>query len=145
MAPPLLVEIKLHPAPDPMPHKTFSPGFRLSKLDGLILCSGLISMCLLIPRMWQAGLIIGCVVLHFFLFCNVFRITRAPELIWAAAFVLLTSLTILTGHPGWLATLIVSLALSTCLIWRATMRADYHGIYWQQWNPKLLEWWESQH
>ncbi|CAK0748261.1 hypothetical protein CCP3SC1_1760005 [Gammaproteobacteria bacterium] len=38
---------------------------------------------------WWAGLLIGLVLGHFFLFCNVFRVTRQTELIWAGAFITL--------------------------------------------------------
>lgn len=43
---------------------------------------------------WWAGAAVVCVVGHFFLFCNVFRIARASELIWAGTFVVLSACTL---------------------------------------------------
>ena len=122
---------------------TFSPGFRLSSFDVVILVAGLIGALLLGAQIWWAGLIIGFVALHFFLFCNIFRISRVPELIWAVAFVVLAGLTILTDFPGWLATSVIAIALSSFLIWRETKKPDYHGVCWEKWNPSLPSWWES--
>ena len=87
---------------------TFSPGFRLSFFDVVILFAGLIGAIVLGVQIWWAGMIIGFVVLHFFLFCNVFRISRPPELVWAAVFIVLSGFTILTEYPGWIATPIIS-------------------------------------
>lgn len=126
-----------------MAHPTFSPGFRLSLVDILILFVGLIGAVFLGSQILWAGLIIGFVVLHFFLFCNVFRISRPPELIWASVFVAFAGITIFTGFPGWVVTFTAAIILSAFLIWRETKREDYHGIYWEQWNPSLPDWWES--
>ena len=122
---------------------TFSPGFRLSLFDVLILLGGLMGSIALGMRIWWAGMVVALVVVHFFLFCNVFRISRPPELIWAAAFVALAGSTIVTGLPGWVATPVLAVALSTFLIWRETRKADYHGICWKRWNPGLPDWWET--
>lgn len=126
-----------------MNRSTFSPGFRLSLFDVLILVVGLIGAVVLGLQIWWAGMIVGFVVLHFFLFCNVFRISRPPELIWAMAFVGLAGSTIATEVPGWIATVAIALLLSSVLIWRETKREDYHGICWKRWNPKLPDWWKS--
>lgn len=126
-----------------MAHPSFRPGFRLSLLDILILFVGLTGSVFLGSRILSAGLIVGFVVLHFFLFCNVFRISRPPELIWASVFVALAAITIFTGLPGWVVTFTTAIILSTFLIWRETKREDYHGIYWERWNPSLPDWWES--
>lgn len=120
----------------------FSPGFRLSLFDVLILCAGLIGTVVLGAQIWWAGMMVGFVVLHFFFFCNVFRISRAPELIWASAFIALAGATILTEFPGWIATVTIALFLSSFLIWRETKREDYHGICWERWNPMLEDWWQ---
>lgn len=124
---------------------TFSPGFRLSLFDVLILCAGLIGSIILGTQISWAGMIVGFVVLHFFLFCNVFRMSRPPELLWASAFIGLAGATILIEFPGWIATPIIAIALSSFLIWRETKREDYHGICWKRWNPSLPDWWESRH
>ncbi len=128
-----------------MAKSKFNPGFRLSVFDVFILCAGLIGAFIFGAKIWWGGMIVGFVVLHFFLFCNVFRISRPPELIWAFVFTMLAGATILTEFPGWIATPIIAIALSSFLIWRETKREDYHGIYWERWNPSLPDWWESRH
>lgn len=122
----------------------FRPGFRLSVFDGVILLAGLIGGLVVGRQAWWAGATVGFVVLHFFLFCNVFRIPRVPELIWATVFVLLAGSTILFEVPGWGMAFGLSLVCSAALIWRATKRQDYHGLLWERWNPGLREWWEEQ-
>jgi len=126
-----------------MGRSTFSPGFRLSSFDVAILVAGLLGAILLGVQFWWAGMLIGFVVLHFFLFCNVFRISRPSELVWAAVFVATAGLTVLTGFPGWVATAVIAIALSSFLIGRETKKPDYHGIYWKSWNPSLPSWWEA--
>lgn len=85
----------------------------------------------------------GWVVVHFFLFCNVFRISRRPELIWAAAFTLLAASTFFTGIPGWNLTVACSLLFTVVLITRETRKPYYHGIAWSKLNPNLRTWWEA--
>lgn len=133
----------LRRSPEKMGASRFRPGFRLSLFDIVILCAGVMGSAFAGLQLWWAGMIVGLVVLHFFLFCNVFRISRAPELIWAAAIVALAGATILTDYPGWIATPILAVALSSFLIWRETKREDYHGVCWKKWNPGLPDWWQA--
>lgn len=128
-----------------MNKSSFSPGFCISLVDVVILIVGFIGSISLGYLAWWAGFIFGFVIIHFFLFCNVFRIPQILELIWACAFFVFASATILTGTPGWIATFISSMILSAFLIWKAVKRADYHGICWRTWNPGLKDWWESKH
>ena len=65
---------------------------------------------------------IAFVVGHFFLFCNVFRIERKPELIWAAVFTVLTASTVLTQMPGWIVTFTSSFLVAVVLIYRETKK-----------------------
>lgn len=117
----------------------FRPGFQFSRLDVIVLAAGLMGSIAAGWQAWWAGTVVGFVVVHFFLFCNVFRIPRAMELLWSAFFVLLAGGTILVNFPGWIATFSISLALSSLLFWRVTRRDDYHGIYWKVFNPRLLD------
>jgi len=90
-----------------------------------------------------AGFIVAFVVSHFFLFCNVFRIARAPELIWAACFVALSLLTMGTGRPGWITAFVASLFLSAILVAVEIGKPFYHGVGWQKINPNLENWWRN--
>ena len=89
-------------------------------------------------------MVIAFVVGHLFLFCNVFRISRKPELVWASLFVLLAVFTVLTENPGWMITFVVSFLVAVVLINQETKKPSYHGVGWQMLNPGLLEWWDKQ-
>ena len=121
----------------------FNPGFRILPFDVLGLIIGLLGALATLTRIEWAGLVTGFVVLHFFLFCNVFRVSRSAELIWATVFLALATSTIINAVPGWTATFTGSLARSTIVSWIETKRGDYHGILWKKLNPGMPEWWES--
>lgn len=127
-----------------MNEAAFSPGFRLSLLDVIFLMAGLIVAVVAGIFVWWAGFIVSFVVLHFFLFCNVFRIARVSELIWAGIFAVLAGATAISGVPGWGITAVGSLMVSAFLIFRETRKTDYHGVFWKKWNPDLPQWWNSQ-
>ncbi len=116
----------------------------MSLQDALVLIAGAVATIILATRVWQAAVITGFAVGHFFLFCNVFRIERKPELHWAGLFVSLTTLNVLTSFPGWAATLGVSLGASAGLILMEMRKANYHGIGWKRINPDLPKWWSEQ-
>jgi hypothetical protein len=90
------------------------------------------------------NVVAGTAVGHFFLFCNVFRMSRPPELLWAFTFTVLSGATLRTGGPGWLATVTVSVALAVVLIGLETRKPRYHGVGWKKLNPRLPDWWRSQ-
>ena len=129
-----------------MPDRGFKPGFRLSTIDLAILAVMAFGATVTIVaggEDYWSGLVVVFVVLHFFLFCNVFRITRPPELVWAAVFVLCAGATVLYGFPGWIFTVLASLSVTVFVIRREIGMPWYHGICWQRWNPALPDWWES--
>ena len=111
--------------------------------DALILIGGVTGTIILGSKLWQTGVIVGFSVGHFFLFCNVFRIERRPELYWAALFILLTTATVVTGFPGWMITLGGSLGASAGLIVLEMRKPSYHGIVWKRINPNLHTWWQE--
>lgn len=121
----------------------FSPGFRLSKLDvAVLVISGVAVAGLWVNTPWLAGIILF-VVMHFFLFCNLVRMNRRSELIWAGCFVLLMSISLATDLlPMWSA-FVLSAAITVVLVILETRRPDYHGVLWHKFNPSLPSWWES--
>ena len=127
-----------------MTDQKFSPGFRISVLDSCVLLFGASATIYFGMRMWQVGVVIGFSVAHFFLFCNVFRIRRAPELIWAASFIVLIISTILFGFPSWFLSMVLSLVVSVFLVFREFRHPSYHGIFWGKFNPQLEIWWNSE-
>jgi len=89
--------------------------------------------------------LIALVVIQFFLFCNVFRISRTPELIWAGVMVLLSLATgFWRAPPPWI-TIVCAVVLGGALIVREMRLPSYHGIGWQRINPGLREWWDNEH
>lgn len=119
----------------------FAPGFRLSGVDVLVLLLGAWGTWYVGRELWWAGVVIAFVVGHFFLFCNVFRIPRALELIWAAVYVLLSGATLILDLPGWGVTFGFSAGLTVFLVALAMKQPSYHGVFWRRVNPKLPDWW----
>jgi hypothetical protein len=127
-----------------VPARKFSPGFRFSVGDGIILFIGFyVAMDTAAVRPWL-GIAIGFVVAHFFLFCNVVRMERSGELAWASVLVLLAASTTVTGVPQWPVTLALSLAFTVALVVLEMRKSSYHGVFWRWINPRLPEWWETQ-
>ncbi|MCB1229913.1 MAG: hypothetical protein KDN19_06590 [Verrucomicrobiae bacterium] len=122
----------------------FQPGFRFSGFDATILIVGALT-AIGVAIFWLplAAVVVAFVVGHFFLFCNVFRIARAPELIWAAAFFGLATWAMLSTRPvfAWSLAFGLSLAIAAILIALETRKPSYHGVGWQRFNPGLKDWW----
>jgi hypothetical protein len=120
----------------------FAPGFRFSILDAAILAFGGIAAigCSTLDGWW--GFVIAFVLGHFFLFCNIVRMARRLELIWAAAFLLLAAPTALADKPGWPLTAALSLVVTLLVVTVEMRKPSYHGVGWQRINPDLPAWWE---
>jgi len=116
-------------------------GCRFSRLDGFA-----IAICIALTVIgWQwvgafalaAPLVLG----HFFLFCNVFRIRRSYELIWAGVFVINFSAMLFraaesgTFPMGML--LLVQLPVTAILIGLEIRSPRYHGLCSRRWNKSL--------
>ena len=128
-----------------MQEPAFTPGLRFSILDGIVLIISAIATIALSMMTWQWGFIVGYVVVHFYLFCNVFRISRPLELIWAGIFVCLAGFTIVTESPGWAMAIAVSLVTTLIVIAIEMKKPSYHGVAWQKINPTLQSWWKARH
>jgi hypothetical protein len=129
-----------NPAAEP---PAFAPGLRFSLLDGCVLVLAAVAMGVGAMFVWWIALAIGLTVGHFYLFCNVFRLSRALELVWAAIFVTLAAATILTGSPGWLLTTLISLGVTVVVVAIEMRRPSYHGVAWEVINPDLPQWWHA--
>ena len=126
-----------------MPRREFSPGFRLSMIDIVVLIAATAVVILLLGSYtWISG-VVAFVLAHFFLFCNIIRMSRPLELLWAGIFVLLAAGTMLYSLPGWPLTYLLS-AIVTVIVSTVEMRKpSYHGVLWQRINPTLRQWWEN--
>lgn len=122
----------------------FKPGFRIDTIDALVLVAGGTASALAAQVEWWMGLVIGFAVGHFFLFCNVFRLARPLELVWAALFVALAASTIVMETPGWAVTIGGTLVATIGVIVMQLRKPSYHGVAWRRINPALPQWWEAQ-
>ena len=121
----------------------FKPGFRISALDVGVLVAGAVGSAFAAQVEWWMGLVISFAVGHFFLFCNVFRVQRPFELVWAIIFVLLAGSTIMIQIPGWGMTIAIALVVTVIVIAMEMRKFSYHGVLWQRINPELMKWWEA--
>ncbi len=115
-------------------------GFRLSTIDILVLISTAIVATAGYFYSSVITFLVLFVVVHFFLFCNIIRMSRPPELIWAGVFLSLASASLLKGFPSWPVTALFSASLTAILVVIETRKPSYHGVLWQKINPGLPEW-----
>ena len=121
----------------------FQPGFRLSEMDVGILMLGICSSVLLARLDERLGVALLFVLAHFFLFCNMLRMSRPLELIWAVLFVLLAGSTFTFGLPSWNYILIAILVVTLILAFIQILLPSYHGVLWRKINPNLEQWWDA--
>jgi len=124
-------------------NRKFQPGFRLSEMNVGILILGICSSVLLARFDERLGVATLFVLAHFFLFCNVLRMSRPLELIWAGFFVLLAGCTFTFGLPSWTITLAAMLAVTLILAFVQILLPSYHGVLWRKINPNLEQWWDA--
>lgn len=113
-------------------------GFRFSLIDALaiIVCAVITvgGFGIVGSAAWLFPFVLG----HFFLFCNVFRVPRKPELVWAAAFLVLSAACLISDvsilHAMWLVLPVTAgvLLYSICL-------PTYHGIFSRTDNGEAAE------
>ena len=121
----------------------FQPGFRLSELDVGFILLGVCAAVLLARMDERLGVAVLFVLAHFFLFCNVLRMSRPLELIWAALFILLAVSTFYFDLPPWNYTLAIMLIVTLILAFVQVLQASYHGVFWRKFNPNLEQWWAA--
>lgn len=123
----------------------FRPGFRFSRLDAVVLLVATIAAGALAPFAGWLSVAILFVVGHFFLFCNVLRMSRPLELIWAGLFCALAIPAIFIEIPAWPIVFLATLG-ATIVVGLIQIRLrSYHGVAWQTFNPDLPHWWQSRH
>lgn len=112
-------------------------GFRFSVADFGVLLA-LVAVAVVLHRLGSnLWWLVAIVASHFFLFCNVFRVLRRRELIWAAFFVLNVGLWLLLGRLDCFSVLACQLPLSVGVIAWETKARRYHGIFARRLNPAL--------
>lgn len=115
-------------------------GLRFSAIDGaVLLLSAALLAWLWANEMGNMALLVAFTVGHFFLFCNVFRVRRAPELIWAAVFLANAGLSLVFAFYPFAVACAVQLPLTVFLLWRETRQPYYHGIAARRWNARCID------
>lgn len=111
-------------------------GFRCSWSDLVVLAA-----C--IPLTWWVwrtiGIMAGVIpfaVGHFFLFCNVFRIQRNREIVWAVLAVMQVTAWTLANALDWRWVLVVQTPITIVIIWLEMCGEKYHGICARHINPR---------
>ena len=103
-------------------------GFRLSVMDVVVLIialAGVMGMRRAGHELWW---VVTAVVGHFFLFCNVFRVRRSLELIWAGLFLANMAWWQAQGQAGWLPTMRYQAPITLIVIAIEMTSSRYHGI-----------------
>lgn len=72
--------------------------------------------------------------------CNVFRLSRLPELVWAVAFTLLASCTHYYGTLDWQSIVAISVGVAAVQITRDTRKPGNHIVGSRTLNPGLQAW-----
>ena len=121
----------------------FQPGFRISATDILAIVCAFVGVFYFYDKHFDIAIIIALSILHFFLFCNTFRIARNLELIWSFIFIVLAYLTTTRVITSWFTTSTISIVTAAILIFIETKKESYHGIFWKTFNPDLESWWKE--
>lgn len=126
-----------------MSNRAFKPGFRLSVLDIAFILLGVAGACFFINSSPNFSVIILFVLVHFFLFCNIVRMSRASELIWAVVFVLLCLASLKLQWVPFYLVFLLSILVTSMLVASEVQKKSYHGVAWRRLNPNLQNWFES--
>jgi len=126
-----------------MKGKEFKPGFRLSIFDVAFIAFGCSAAWFVYDVANEFSYVILFVISHFFYFCNIFRMPRVPELIWAACFVTLYWGVVLEAwdvKTVFLISILVTFIFSVIEV----RKPSYHGVLWSRLNPNLETWFHKQ-
>ena len=102
-------------------------GFRVMPWDPVaaLLCA--LAVWRVWPQLGHWSLVMPFVLGNFFLFCNVFRVRRSHELVWAAV--------LLANCAGWLylgptlaGIVLAQLPVTVAVIWLEIRSPTYHGV-----------------
>jgi hypothetical protein len=118
----------------------FNPGFRISKLDIGVVVAALSAAVWLYGYSTKLALLVLFVAGHFFLFCNVIRMSRIPELIWGGVFTGACISSLQFGTPPLAMALSLSVVATAVLVFLELRKPSYHGVFWRKVNPHLPEW-----
>jgi len=118
-------------------------GFRFFATDAVVI--GVLAAAAIVLRQIENPLwwILIVVAGHFFLFCNIVRIRRRFEMIWAGLFVANIGAWLWFGELGWIGVLCVQLPITLCLVVLELRSGRYHGVFARRANPRLNDYLEG--
>ena len=116
-------------------------GFRLSIVDVLFIAAAAVATILLRKRLDTLVWVIPFSVGHFFLFCNVFRVRRAYELAWVAAFFVNIVSWAAAARLQWPIVFATQLPFTLMAIVLEMRSREYHGIGSRRINAAHLDEW----
>ena len=114
-------------------------GFRFSVTDGVAVLLCVVATYVLWPAIGPFSLLLPYVLGHFFLFCNVFRVRRRPEVIWAAIFVVNFAVWVLVGGVGISGPFLTQLPVTVVLVALECRQPTYHGVCSRIFNARDIE------
>jgi len=118
-------------------------GFRFFLSDALVIGILMVAAAVLRrmehPLWWLLIIVAG----HFFLFCNIFRVRRRFELVWAGLFLVNSTLWVWSGNLNWILVVGTQLPVTVCVIVMEIRSHRYHGIFAQYVNPRLDDYLEG--
>ncbi len=118
-------------------------GFRFSMTDagaiGAAAGAAFFLWRLASPLWWLLLIAAG----HFFLFCNVFRIVRRRELLWATLFILNAGLWAWFDRLSWSPVLLCQTPITVAVILMDIRSPAYHGVLARRWNARLGDYLEG--
>jgi hypothetical protein len=118
-------------------------GFRLSVIDCVVLVI-LATITAVLHRLdTSLWWLVAIVAIHFFLFCNVFRVLRIREFVWAGIFVLNVGFWFLLGRLDWFNVMACQLPVSAGVVSWEIRATRYHGIFADRLNPVLNDYLEG--
>jgi hypothetical protein len=111
-------------------------GFRFSLTDALallVLAAAAAALYRGESDLWWLVVLVGG---HFFLFCNVFRVARKRELVWAALLLVNVTLWIFLDRMDWLHVILLQVPVSIAVVISEITGSRYHGIFANRLNSK---------
>jgi hypothetical protein len=118
-------------------------GVRFSFIDAVVLLLFAVIFGILYRRGSEFSWIVAIVAGHFFLFCNILRVVRRRELIWAAIFVANVGLWLVLDQLDWFKVLACQLPVTAGVIAWELRAARYHGIFADRLNDRLADYIEG--
>ncbi len=112
------------------------PGLRFWWSDAVVMVLCALATWLLWPPLGGFSLVLPVTLAHFFLFCNVFRIRRTYELVWAVIYLVNILYWVFLREFSWLGVLALQTPVTLAFIAFEVGSPRYHGVFWERWSAR---------